>query len=80
MRATTKKALACVECDLCGNIPCVWKGEFANVVANDQLEHGNTFGIENKTRRRVACRYAGQLKIVLEAILWFETQDFGWGF
>jgi hypothetical protein len=53
-----QKTLGCVECDLCGDTPCVWKkSKLANVVANDQLEHGNTSGIENKTRRRVAYRY-----------------------
>jgi hypothetical protein len=52
-----RKTLACIECHFCGDSPCVWLGERHNVVTNDQLEHANTFGIENKTRRRVAYRY-----------------------
>jgi hypothetical protein len=44
-------------CALCGDIPCVWLGKLGNVVANDKLEHSRTFGVQNRTRRRVAFRY-----------------------
>jgi hypothetical protein len=37
-------------CALCGDIPCVWLGELGNVIANDQLEHAHTFGVQNRTR------------------------------
>jgi hypothetical protein len=44
-------------CTFCGDIPCVWLGEHDNVVMTDKLEHDHIFGVENKTRRRVAYRY-----------------------
>jgi hypothetical protein len=44
-------------CAMCGELPCVWKSEISNIVTNDQFEHENTFGVENKTRRKVAYRY-----------------------
>jgi hypothetical protein len=32
-------------------------GKEANVLANDQLEHGHVIGVENKTRRQIAFRH-----------------------
>jgi hypothetical protein len=42
-------------CDLCGDYPCVWIVQRAAVVANN--EHGHTYNIENKTRRKVGYRH-----------------------
>jgi hypothetical protein len=44
-------------CDLCGDYPCVWIVQRAAVVANDEHEHGHTYNIENKTRRKVGYRH-----------------------
>jgi hypothetical protein len=44
-------------CALCGDIPCVWLGKLGNVITNDELEHSHTFGVQNRTRHRVAFRY-----------------------
>jgi hypothetical protein len=44
-------------CDLCGDYPCVWIVQRAVVVANDENEHGHTYNIENKTRRKVGYRH-----------------------
>lgn len=49
--------IACVECELCGDNPCVWLAERDRVVANDKVLHEHVFGVENKTRRKVAFRY-----------------------
>jgi hypothetical protein len=42
-----------VLCDLCGENPCVWIRERVAVIANDENEHGHTFTINNKTRRKI---------------------------
>jgi hypothetical protein len=55
--AVDEQNIACVDCDLCGVNPCVWLSERDRIITNDKLEHEHVFGVENKTRRKVAFRY-----------------------
>jgi hypothetical protein len=46
----------CLFCG-CGESQCVWVSHRDAVIANDENEHGHTFAIVNKTRRKIAFRY-----------------------
>jgi hypothetical protein len=49
--------VACVNCDLCGDTPCVWLVEKDRVIANDMAENGTPVTVVNSTRRKLAFRY-----------------------
>jgi hypothetical protein len=45
------------KCASCGELPCVWLSERGNVITTERMEHENMFGIENRSRRKLAFRY-----------------------
>jgi hypothetical protein len=49
--------VACVECDFCGDTPCVWLVEKDRVIANGMAENGTPVTVINSTRRKLAFRY-----------------------
>ena len=46
-----------IQCDICGETPCVWSSERDTVVARDVMEHGHTCTVVNSTRRKTAYRH-----------------------
>ena len=46
-----------IQCDVCGERPCVWSSERDTVVARDVMEHGHTCTVVNSTRRKTAYRH-----------------------
>jgi hypothetical protein len=48
----------CVECDFCGDVPCVWLVERGHIIiGNDAMEHSHTVTVFNRTRHRIAFHY-----------------------
>jgi hypothetical protein len=57
LRAEARGRENSVLCSLCGENPCFWIQERVAVIANDENEHGHTFTIDNKSRRKLAYRH-----------------------
>jgi hypothetical protein len=52
-----RKAEEVVQCEVCGEMPCVWVTERDRVIANDKIVHGHLLTVENRTRRKIAFRH-----------------------
>jgi hypothetical protein len=57
LEGVDESEIHCVECDLCGDVPCMWLAEREHVVANDEMLQGHKVTVENSTRRKFAYRY-----------------------
>ena len=48
-----------IQCDVCGDSPCVWRAERDTIIARDEIEHGHQTctTVANSTRRKTAYRH-----------------------